>query len=517
MSDDNSQIEKNTRNAEEVPESQNTPQAFEEQVNRDSSQTIEPVSTPDEQQEPSLNETGYDEMTTEESIKRPRTFSKLVTIATVVALLIICVVVYYPEYHIGNVQSALREHNLELAKKHVDKLQAFPFTNKAEVHFLTARLERRRGDYDQMNTFLKKAQAEGYDQIMIERERILAAAQAANLEMAQPKLPELLNDPRGDEREICEAYIIGYLQFQQHDAALQLADAWQNDFPEDARPHFLEGVIQKSLFNHKQAEEAYRKALEIDPEYYQAALDIADVLLTLKDTERAIQYLKMAEAHPGFRVDSYTAQAHCLRMLGRDQQAEAILRVVTNEFPEHISAAIELGRILVETNRPQKGIDVLKPIIDRDPRNTDARHMLAMGLRSLGELKKAQEHFDYGEEVKENLADANQIAQRISSGKGSIDERLVIADKFWTYGSEQEAMIWMRSAYQLDPLYLPTLEFMKRYYEVKVKEDPDLQQQLERFNIEVEKAKARQQEQGSTKPTNPSNDSAEIISNDKAS
>ena len=127
MSDDNSQIEKNTRNAEEVPESQNTPQAFEEQVNRDSSQTIEPVSTPDEQQEPSLNETGYDEMTTEESIKRPRTFSKLVTIATVVALLIICVVVYYPEYHIGNVQSALREHNLELAKKHVDKLQAFPF------------------------------------------------------------------------------------------------------------------------------------------------------------------------------------------------------------------------------------------------------------------------------------------------------------------------------------------------------------------------------------------------------
>ena len=126
-------------------------------------------------------------MTTEESIKSPRTFSKLVTIATVVALLIICVVVYYPEYHIGNVQSALREHNLELAKKHVDKLQAFPFTNKAEVHFLTARLERRRGDYDQMNTFLKKAQAEGYDQIMIERERILAAAQAANLEMAQPK------------------------------------------------------------------------------------------------------------------------------------------------------------------------------------------------------------------------------------------------------------------------------------------------------------------------------------------
>ena len=517
MSEENSEIKQDAQNTKDVLTAQSTQDLGSDQVDGQPAQKTGSVSVPGEQNKQSFKETGQDNMDSEESLDTPRTFSKLVTIATVVALLIICVVVYYPEYHIENVQSALREHNLELAKKHVDKLQAFPFTNKAEVHFLTARLERRRGDYDQMNTFLEKAQVEGYDQIMIQRERILAAAQAANLEMAQPKLPELLNDPRGDEREICEAYIIGYLQFQQHDAALQLADAWQNDFPEDARPHFLEGVIQKSLFNHKQAEEAYRKALEIDPEYYQAALDIADVLLTLKDTERAIQYLKMAENHPEFRVDSYTAQAHCLRMLGRDEQAEAILRIVTKEYPDHLSAALELGRILVETNRPQKGIDILEPIIERDPRNTDARHMLAMGLRSLGELNEAQEHFDYVEEVKENLADANQIAQRISSGKGSIDERLVIADKFWTYGSEQEAMIWMRSAYQLDPLHLPTLEFMKRYYEVKVKDDPNLQQQLERFNNEVKKVKARQLEQGSAKPTNPSNESAKTISDEAAS
>ena len=132
-----------------------------------------------------------------------------------------------------------------------------------------------------------------------------------------------------------------------------------------------------------------------------------------------------------------------------------------------------------------------------------------MGLRSLGDLNKAQEHFDYVEEVKENLADANQIAQRIGSGKESIDQRLEIAEKFWTYGSEQEAMIWMRSAYQLDSLYLPTLEFMKRYYEVKVKEDPKLQQQLDRFISEVEKAKARQLQQSEIPTTADSTETAE--------
>ncbi|MEC9095938.1 MAG: tetratricopeptide repeat protein [Planctomycetota bacterium] len=469
MADDNPEIEQDSINQETVPT----------QTDQESKVAETTEATQQDEQNAS---------------NAPRNLSKLVIFATVIALLIISVVIWYPESHISQVRTALLEHNLELAKTHLDKLQAFPLRNKAEVHFLTARLERRRGDYDQMNAYLELAQAEGYDPVRIQRERILAAAQAANLEVAQPKLPELLNDPRGDEREICEAYIIGYLQFQQHEAALQLADAWQNDFPEDARPHFLEGVIQKSLFNYKQSEEAYRRALEINPKYYQAALDIADVLLTLKDTERAIQYLKMAEDDPNFRVDSYTAQAHCLRMLGRDEQAEQILRIVTKEYPEHIAAGIELGRILIETNRPKEGIEVLEPIIDKDPRNTDGRHMLAMGLRSLGELNKAQEHFDYVEKVKENLADANQIAQRIGSGKDSIDQRLIIAEKFWTYGSEQEAMIWMRSAYQLDPLYLPTLKFMKQYYEVKIKEDPNLQQQLDRFTTEVEKAEARLQQ-----------------------
>ena len=494
MSDNNSEFEQKLQNSEN--------RKFVDQQEAGNTATAKPDAGATEAAEQPASDPSH-------SPQKSHNLSKLVVIGTAVALLIIGVVVYYPEYHLSNIHAALRDHNLELAKSHVDSLQAFPFTNKAEVHFLTARLERRRGDYDQMNAFLEQAEAEGYDSVMIQRERILAAAQAANLELAQPKLPELLNDPRGDEREICEAYIIGFLQFQQHSAALQLVDAWQNDFPEDARPHFLQGVIEKSLFNHKEAEEAYRKALEIDPEYYQAALDIADVLLTLKDTERAIQYLKMAEEHPDFRVDSYTAQAHCLRMLGRDEQAEQILRVVISEYPEHMSASIELGRILVETNRPKEGIAILEPIIKRDPRNTDARHMMAMGLRSLGDLNKAQEHFDYVEEVKENLADANQIAQRIGSGKESIDQRLEIAEKFWTYGSEQEAMIWMRSAYQLDSLYLPTLEFMKRYYEVKVKEDPKLQQQLDRFISEVEKAKARQLQQSEIPTTADSTETAE--------
>jgi tetratricopeptide (TPR) repeat protein len=143
-----------------------------------------------------------------------------------------------------------------------------------------------------MNKYLKLAQDAGYDPEMIARERVLASAQSADLDTARPHLARLLEDPRGDEREICEAFVIGFIQFQLNDSAIELVRAWQQDFPSDARPHYLEGIIYKSININKEAEQCFLNALKVDPKYYAAAMEIADVLLELKNTDRALKYLK---------------------------------------------------------------------------------------------------------------------------------------------------------------------------------------------------------------------------------
>ena len=93
--------------------------------------------------------------------------------------------------------------------------------------------------------------------------------------------------------------------------------------------------------------------------------------------------------------------------------------------------------------------------------------------------------------IKDHLATANHIVVTIGSGPDSINDRLTVAQLFWEYGSEQDAMVWMRTAYLLNSKYLPTLEFMLKYYQEKVTNSPELQSQVTKFEREIAFVKAR--------------------------
>ena len=429
--------------------------------------------------------------------------TRLVTIAITLAALLAGGSYFATTYPLNEAKANLLDHKLEIAQEWITFAQKVPFVKKNEIHFYTARLERRKGNYRQMSKYLELAQDAGYDPEMIARERVLASAHSADLDTARPHLARLLEDPRGDEREICEAFVIGFIQFQLNDSAMELVRAWQQDFPNDARPHYLEGIIYKSININKEAEQCFLNALKVDPKYYAAAMEIADVLLELKNTDRALKYLKLAEEDPLLLIDSYVAQAHCYRMLGQADKAEKILRIVLQKTPNHYAASNELGRILVVDRRYAEAIPLLQPIVDDDGLLTDPRQSLAMALRGEGRLEEAQAHFDAVENIKDNLATANQIVETIGSGPESIDDRLTVARLFWKYGSEQDAMVWMRTAYLLNSKYLPTLEFMLNYYQEKVKTSPELQSQVTKFQREI--AFVKEQTARSADNSNPTN------------
>ena len=429
--------------------------------------------------------------TTPSSPVKSNRATHLVTIAITLAALLAGGSYFAATYPINQAKANLLNHKLEIAQEWITFAQKVPFVKKSEIHFFTARLERRKGDYSQMSKYLGLAQDAGYDPEMITRERILASAQSADLDTAQPHFANLLEDPRGDEREICEAFVIGFLQYQLNDRAIELVRAWQQDFPSDARPHYLEGIIYTSMDRYKEAEQCFLNALKVDPKYYGAAMEIAAVLLELKNSERALKYLKLAAEDPLLLSDSYVAQAHCYRMLGQADKAEKILRIVLQKTPKHYAASNELGRILVVDRRYAEAIPLLQPIVDDDGLLTDPRQSLAMALRGEGRLEEAQAHFDAVENIKDHLATANQIVETIGSGPESIYDRLTVAQLFWEYGSEQDAMVWMRTAYLLNSKYLPTLEFMLKYYQEKVKQNPELQSQVTKFEREIAFIKAQ--------------------------
>ncbi len=350
---------------------------------------------------------------------------------------------------------------------------------KAEVEFLRARLARHRGHLREMQTHLLAARDAGYDMKKLNREQTLAKAQLGEMRGAERELATLLNDPQGDEQEICNAFIQGYLQIQQYEAARQLLSSWASDFPEDPRPLFLRGTVQMNAELWKEAEADFRKALAVDPKHAQSAYHLASVLLTQKHPDRAMKYFLVAAQDKALKLTALAGQGHCYRLLGKPDKSRQKLDEILEIDPQDVTANFELARLDLDDGEYQKARLRLEPIVAADPQHTDARYHLAIVLREQGSPAEAQEHFLAVREINEQLANASDLAERITMDASSADTRLKIARIYMQYGSRREGLMWLRSNMTIAPDHIESLRELEKYYRKRYDEEPENDRFLE--------------------------------------
>lgn len=133
----------------------------------------------------------------------------------------------------------------------------------AQTEFLRARACRRLGRWDDVTKHLKKASDLGGDPALLQREDWLMKAQSGQMMFAHRHRAQLLLDPRGDTEEICEAYVLGYISIQHFDEATRLIESWSADYPDNAEPHYLKGLMLAEENKLNLAEASFRKALEL--------------------------------------------------------------------------------------------------------------------------------------------------------------------------------------------------------------------------------------------------------------
>jgi tetratricopeptide (TPR) repeat protein len=369
-------------------------------------------------------------------------------------------------------RALIAERNPREARRWVSWVNKFSLRSKTN-EFLLARCARKLGDYQGLAIHLTKAFDLGYDPIMVQREDWLASAQTGNLLESEPHLAELINDPRGDGQEICEAYVMGYLLIQQYMGAEEILKGWANAYPHDPQPWYLRGVVFRDVNKWKESETAFRRTLSIDPDYAEAAFQLGSVLLTLKKTDEAFKFFEQAARQDDLQAECRVGQAHCYRLLGNPVKAREILDSVIADHPNEPSAALELGRLSLAGGDYKSAIHWLEPLVRKDRRNTDARYSLASALSLVGRTEDAQTHFDAVAEINDHLADANQLSESINTSPESADDRLKIGLIHMQYGSEVEGLTWLRGALSVNPQHRPTVEAMLIYYQNKITDKPD--------------------------------------------
>ena len=193
------------------------------------------------------------------------------------ALLLVVTGLYWREICLWRVDVALKQRQSQAAANWLARAHWFqPVDDPSRL--LKLRIARRLGDFDQVQTLLEQSKSWNIPRAEIDRERLLAMAQTQQFAALAPRWPELLNAPRDDGPEIAYAYYIWSMLNHRVNEAERTLLLWQQDYPRDAQPWFLLGRYYQSQEKWANAEDAYRKAVELDPQSDENLMSLAQAL-----------------------------------------------------------------------------------------------------------------------------------------------------------------------------------------------------------------------------------------------
>jgi tetratricopeptide (TPR) repeat protein len=189
--------------------------------------------------------------------------------------------------------------------------------------------------------------------------------------------------------EVLQAMLELYLLQRDTGAAIATADRFAREFSPTAKTWNGRGVALQLEGRHAEAEESYKRALEIDSSYPYAHNNIGVLIWHKSDTKNAINAFRRA-----LQASSPPVEARLNLALGLfrrkhiDLSLEAY-RQVLSSAPEHPVAWNGIGLILVELEKYSDARNAFARAIQANPDFAEAHYNLSFTLSNLGDFSSA--------------------------------------------------------------------------------------------------------------------------------
>jgi tetratricopeptide (TPR) repeat protein len=189
--------------------------------------------------------------------------------------------------------------------------------------------------------------------------------------------------------EVLQAMLELYLLQRDTGAAIATADRFAREFSPTAKTWNGRGVALQLEGRHTEAEESYKRALEIDSSYPFAHNNIGVLIWHKSDTKGAINSFRRALQAPSPPVEARLNLALGLfRRKHIDLSLEAY-RQVLSTAPEHPVAWNGIGLILVELEKYSDARNAFARAIQTNPEFAEAHYNLSFTLSNLGDFSSA--------------------------------------------------------------------------------------------------------------------------------
>lgn len=242
----------------------------------------------------------------------------------------------------------------------------------------------------------------------------------------------------------------------------------------EIKPNYVDAAdnLGLALLQKGRPDEAiiqFHKALEISPGDAEVCNNLAAALLQVGNTNEAISYCQLALRGKPDYADAQFNWGIALFGEGNVDDALGHFQKALEINPEYAQAHAHAGMILSQKGRADEALAHFQKALEIKPDNADAHFYLGNLLRQKGRQDEAMMHFRKALEINPSYADAHLNLGNMLLQTGNVDEAIAhfqqalrlnpeyanaennLGNAFLKKGSFAEAIMHYRSALQIQP------------------------------------------------------------------
>ncbi|MFO0880899.1 MAG: tetratricopeptide repeat protein [Gemmataceae bacterium] len=363
-------------------------------------------------------------------------------------------------------REALAANDIPTARKLLQACQkASP--RSAEVQYLAGQAARRDGALDEARERLNNAAQLGWVPEAISFERALLAVQQGEGEGYLGTLHRWVEEHHPEASRILEILVPYYLlRFQVHDASWA-ARAWVEAEPERAQAWVSKGMVAERQRNATEAIEAFRRAVELNPQADEARLMLVRWLLEKNQPEEAGKHLALL-------VDHRPSDSQVLYFLARQQTAQGeasaarqTLERLLAAHPKHAGALAERGRLKLAAGEVVEAEADLLRAAELAPYERDILYQLTLCLRRLNKDTEARTVEKRRLALEADLDRLGKITQDIARSPGDPELRREAGEICLRQGRIPDGLNWLNSALRENPRHPATHRTLAQHYQMR--------------------------------------------------
>jgi putative PEP-CTERM system TPR-repeat lipoprotein len=193
----------------------------------------------------------------------------------------------------------------------------------------------------------------------------------------------------GKPEETASLTILALIQHKEFDRALAAIAQMEKQQPNNPAVHNMRGVVSLARQDWAGARRNFDKAVSLDPDYFQAVANLAQLDLRDGKSNAARQRIDLLlKRNPG--------HAHAMLLLadisarqGQERDYRDWLEKARRTQPDLLEPALRLGRYHLGKGEPLKALDIARQMMAVHPDNPEAMELLAQSQAATGDKDNA--------------------------------------------------------------------------------------------------------------------------------